>query len=164
MKRLLLFLLIVPLVTTIACDDVFEKKLDGKAVTVVAPVDGTTVTEGTVTFLWVPMEGASGYHITVVSPSFEAAAIVVADTLLVDDSVTVRRMFRQAFSAGDYQWSITAFNSAYSSAASIFDLHVVAPLPDTTSIPAQPEPTPDTTSASAPVRPGLILAPSEFQP
>ena len=138
MRRILLFLLIVSLAT--ACDDVFEKKLDGKAVAVVAPVDGATVTEGTMTFLWVPMEGAGGYHITIVSPSFKAAAIVVADTLLVDDSVSVRRMFRQAFSAGDYQWSISAFNSAYSSAASVFDLHVVVPTAPVEPEPEQPEP------------------------
>ena len=125
-----------------ACDDIFEKKLENKMVTVVAPIDGATLIEGNVTFLWVPMEGANGYHITIVSPSFKAATMVVADTLLIDDSVTVRRMFWQTFTPGDYQWSITAFNFAYRSAESVFDLHITAPQtpsePDTTS--EQPEP------------------------
>ena len=123
MKRI--FLLLAAFALTTGCDDIFEPNLTNRTVTVIAPAEGAEMTEGTVTFLWEPASGARGYRLTIVAPDFDNATTVVADTLLMNDSLTVRRSFRCALTGGSYQWSISAFNSAYATATSVFDLKIV---------------------------------------
>ncbi|MDL2319681.1 hypothetical protein LJC45_00920 [Alistipes sp. OttesenSCG-928-B03] len=111
-----------------ACDDIFEKDLTDKTVTVVAPVEGAVLEQGEATFLWRGMEGATAYHITIVSPSFDAAAVVVADEKLTageDDAVPLT--FTCNIGAGQYQWSIRAMNCEYESRECRFSFTVVDP-------------------------------------
>ncbi len=126
-----------------ACDDVFEKDISKKQVTVVAPVDGVTVPEGGVTFLWRQTQGADAYKVTVVSPSFAQAAMVAADTLLRNDSISMKLSLHLTLAAGEYQWSIRALNSAYATAEQFYTLLVAAPEPEEPEepeVPEEPEP------------------------
>lgn len=124
--------LILPaLLLMYACGDIFETDISGKEVHVTAPVDDAGVTEGNVSFLWEVLDGAQKYHVTVVTPDFEHAVTAVKDTLVYPDSLAVSLGFRMRLAAGGYQWSIQAFNSAYGSVRSVYDLTVVAP-PDET--------------------------------
>lgn len=122
MKKGLIFLLSIALAS---CHAFFDKDIEERIVTVVAPVDGVSVPEGEVTFLWEPVNRADGYRLTVVSPSFAMAGLVVLDTLLVGtDSTQVATVFRQKLKEGRYQWNIRGWNPSYYTQDRILDLYV----------------------------------------
>ncbi len=132
MKRTMIILALA--FAAMACDDLFEKDISDSSVTVIAPVDGVTAPEGTVTFLWRATSGARSYKLTVVSPSFAAASVVAADTLMHNDSLSVKLSLHMPLAAGSYQWSIRALNSAYASPEQVYTLFVAAEqTPDTES-------------------------------
>ncbi len=85
-------LLILPVLCLMyACSDILETKISGKEVSVVAPLDGSEVAEGPVSFLWNTLDGAERYRVTIVSPSFESASIAVRDTVMYPDSLSLSR-------------------------------------------------------------------------
>ncbi|GHV01662.1 hypothetical protein FACS1894159_09810 [Bacteroidia bacterium] len=120
-----LFLTLAAALLLAACDDIFEKDISRAEVTVTAPANEAQLPEGKVMFRWETVERAQGYHLIVVSPTFAEAVVVVADTLLIDDSVRVHRSFACTLGQGDYQWSIRAFNSVYGTTESVRTLHVI---------------------------------------
>lgn len=122
MKRYLLLLLSLSLLA--ACDDFFETDISSREVNVIAPVDGAGVPAGDIAFRWHSMDRASGYRFTLVEPSFDAAARILADTLIVADSVARSYGCRINLAAGEYEWSVEAFNSAYASERSVSSLTV----------------------------------------
>lgn len=122
MKKLLP-LIIVPLLAS-ACGDVFETDISKRKVEVIAPSDGAEVGEGSVSFRWNVLEGAERYRVTVVSPDFDNALSAVTDTIIYPDSLALGVGFRLQLTAADYQWSIQAFNHAYQSRRSAYDLNV----------------------------------------
>lgn len=111
MKNLIAIIIILSMV---ACDDIFENDISNNKIEVVAPTDHAVVAQPKVTFLWRTMDGATAYHLTVVSPSFDNASIVVADTILRADSLRTPAQYNCSLTNGNYQWSIRALNSAYS--------------------------------------------------
>lgn len=125
MKRILTIIALA--VCMAACDDIFEKDLTDKEVLIIAPADGQTVGSGEVTFLWRGVEGATSYHITIVGPSFEDAAVVVADATLSDEEGSASTSYKCSIGPGRYQWSIKAMNGAYETAERIFSFEVVSP-------------------------------------
>ena len=108
-----------------ACGDIFETDISGDEVSVIAPSDGAEVTQGSVTFLWNVLDGGERYRVTIVSPSFEKAAVAVKDTIIYPDSLSLSLGFRVKLAEGRYQWSLQAFNQAYGSVRSVYDLKVV---------------------------------------
>lgn len=129
MKRKTIFVILAAAlaVSYVACDDVFEKDLSKKSVDVIAPADGVTAPAGVVTFLWRATEGADAYHVTVVSPSFGAVSRVAADTLMRNDSISVKLSLRLELDQGDYQWSIRALNGAYFTPEQFYSLFIALP-------------------------------------
>lgn len=113
------FLAALLLIMVVGCDAIFEKDLLDQRVEVISPVDGVTVDSGRVAFLWRAVDGARGYRLIVVSPSFGIAGRVAVDTLL--DSLTRCEV---VLVEGDYQWSIEAFNSAYTTTSRISNLKI----------------------------------------
>lgn len=116
-----LLLLALPLS---GCDDIFEQELDRARIEVVAPKDGTSIPSGEVTFLWRPLSGARTYRVTVVSPGFDNASRVWADTTLRVDSLHAADRFSLTLDEGDYQWSLSAANGAYRTPEQIYTLRV----------------------------------------
>lgn len=116
MKSFLATLLITLIV---GCDAIFEKDLMGRRVDVISPVDGAKANSGCVTFLWRAVDGAHGYRLIVVSPSFEMASRVAMDTVV--DSLTRCSIM---LDRGSYQWSIEGFNSAYRGESGIRNLEI----------------------------------------
>lgn len=110
----------------VSCEDFFEQDISKDNVRIIAPVDGVTVTAGDIKFLWDEVKGATAYRIVVVSPSFAEAGAVVGDEILVNDTLTRHRSYTCELEAGDYQWSLAAMNSAYSTPQKIHTLHVMA--------------------------------------
>ncbi len=63
------------------CRDVFEKDISEKEVVLVAPADSVETTRATLTFAG-GADGATGYRLVVVSPSFDRIELYVLDTLV----------------------------------------------------------------------------------
>lgn len=112
-----------------ACRDLFEKDIHDKQVEVISPRDGVTATEGEVALLWNRVESAQEYHITIVSPDFERASRVVADTIIPDS--LARYSLTVELTPGIFQWNIRARNSAYETRHNILDLYIEElPMPE----------------------------------
>ncbi len=107
----------------------------------IAPADGAEITEGRVSFRWNALDGADKYRVVVVSPDFERTRLVARDTVLYADSLTMSMGFGLTLTPADYQWSIRAFNEAYGSILSVYDLTVV---------PEQTEPEPEENETPGP--------------
>ncbi|WP_052143794.1 hypothetical protein [Wocania ichthyoenteri] len=106
MKRI--SILFVILLSAIACDDIIEvEDISDKTVQILAPTNGAILDTLTTTFTWDALEAAESYHLQVVTPSFENANQIVADTLLVKTS------FSKLLPINTYEWRIRAENAAY---------------------------------------------------
>ncbi len=116
-------------------DDPVIPDISGKRVVVVAPVDGTEITEGTVSFRWNELQGAERYRVTIVSPDFERAGLVILDRVVYRDSLAMSYGFEIELAPGDYQWSVQAFNATYESTRSVYDLKVKSKGPDDPIVP-----------------------------
>lgn len=117
------------------CEDIFEKNISTRIVSVVSPLDSVVTPEGKVSFLWRPVSDATMYHLTIVSPSFERASMLIADTLLMtfspsdttmtDSEVSTKGVrFDCVMTEGVYQWRVKAMNNGYSSKENTLTLYV----------------------------------------
>lgn len=137
MKKLLSLLLFI--LFAAGCE-VLEEDISHKQVPVVAPVDGVSVVAGSVDFRWAAVQYASGYELTVVSPSFAAAGHVVADTVIRADTLDRRFGCRVALTEGEYEWSVAGFNGGYRTRTGIRRLTVLpAETPDDPDAPDAPD-------------------------
>ncbi len=135
-KRIFRYAPIFLLLLAAAACDILEEDLGGRTVAVIAPTEGAEVPPGVVAFRWEAVEGAAGYALRVVTPSFAAARRIVADTLLMADSLGMARSCgcRLRLDEGDYEWCVEAFNGAYASQPRTLRLRVVGDPP-----PEEPE-------------------------
>ncbi len=123
MKRIFTLLAVVLLVA--GCDDIFEKDISNERVEVVSPADRAQTVQGEVAFLWRATEGATAYRVTVVAPSFANPSQVVADTVMYNDSLSVKLSLRLVMPQGDYQWSVRGLNSGYMTTEQVRSLKVI---------------------------------------
>ena len=100
MSLLILFLVM-------GCRDVFEKDISEKEVELIAPADSVETTHTTLTFVWEERDGATGYRLVVVSPSFDRIELYVLDTLVEGNQYTY------TLEPGRYEWGVRPENSAY---------------------------------------------------
>ena len=100
MSLLILFLVM-------GCRDVFEKDISEKEVELIAPADSVETTHATLTFVWEERDGATGYRLVVVSPSFDRIELYVLDTLVEGNQYTY------TLEPGRYEWGVRPENSAY---------------------------------------------------
>lgn len=100
--------LIILILTLSACDDIIEKDISNETVTVISPPDQFVPSSTTVNFLWDFVDGADEYQLEVVRGRFDSIVAFVLDTF-----VTVNQ-FTANFTPGEYQWSLRAINSEYS--------------------------------------------------
>ena len=91
-----------------ACEDIVGvTDISEEKVSVLAPVEGVTVTEAKVTFNWEVLEDADQYNIQIATPTFDTATQIVTDSTLALTS------FSKALTNGNYEWRIRAENSGY---------------------------------------------------
>ncbi len=91
----------------LGCRDVFEKDISKKEVGLLAPADSVETVHKTLTFAWEERDGATGYRLVIVSPSFERAELYLLDTLVAGYNYTC------TLEPGDYAWGVRPENSAY---------------------------------------------------
>ena len=80
--RIITGMSLLTLFFVMGCRDVFEKDISEKEVVLVAPADSVETTRATLTFAWEERDGATGYRLVVVSPSFDRIELYVLDTLV----------------------------------------------------------------------------------
>lgn len=114
MKKIVLVILL--LILFIGCEAVFVDNISDDKVEVLAPVNGTVMNSGNITFSWKALEGAEEYQIRIATPNFLNATKIVADTLVTKTS------FVNMLEAGEYEWSIYGVNSEYQSQEEIYSL------------------------------------------
>ena len=123
MKNKFVYIMFLMLFTS--CDDIFEKDIKDHIVEVVTPKNNMITRSGKVSFLWNPLQGSRGYRLTIVSPSFHNASQLIADTIMLNDSISEKIKYTQILEEGNYQWNIRGINSAYISSDNILDLVVM---------------------------------------
>lgn len=110
MKKKALFLLLV-LIGLCSCDDIIEVvDISNETVTILAPMDQTSINIPKVTFSWQTLEYAESYHVQVATPNFNEASQILLDT------VVTKRAVSKTLSTNDYEWRINAKNSDYETA------------------------------------------------
>ncbi len=102
---------ILTLLLILGCDDILEVvDITNETVSVLAPVNDVTITDTEVTFTWSPVADAESYNVQIATPSFEAAAQIVTDSILSKTSMS------HALTSGNYEWRVRAENSNYATA------------------------------------------------
>ncbi len=114
MKKILMVMLLLTLL--IGCEAIFVDNISDDKVEILAPVNGTVMDAGTVTFSWKNIEGADQYQVRIAKPNFLNATQIVADTLVTKTS------FSNVLEAGEYEWMIYGVNSEYQSMEEIYTL------------------------------------------
>ncbi len=108
MKYLQLLLMILyVLATGYACQSLLEQDISKDTVALYSPPDGHASTNFLQTLWWEEVEGATSYHLQVVSPSFDYMRRLVLDT-----NVTTTQ-FTYTFQPDTFAWRVTAKNPAY---------------------------------------------------
>ncbi|TMM52160.1 hypothetical protein FEE95_20955 [Maribacter algarum] len=114
MKKLQTLLILTVLILFSSCEDLLEvPDISMETVQLLAPSDSTTVVQSNVNFTWDEVYEASQYHVQVAAPSFENAAQIVVDTLIVVDSTFASPRFNRVLTDSDYEWRVRAQNSGY---------------------------------------------------
>lgn len=113
MKKIFIQLLAVACICT-ACEEIISvPDISEELVRIVAPSDGSLLTQTSVNFSWETIEFAEQFQVQVASPSFGNATAVVLDTIVGDSAQSIRR-FQAELQEANYQWRVRGLNSNYS--------------------------------------------------
>lgn len=104
MRGFILFCLVIGLSMITSCDDIIEKKLTGKTVSILSPPNGGTLPTSAVTLWWNEVAGATKYNIQVVRPSFSNIQFLILDSMVSGDKYVL------SLQPGAYEWRIKALN------------------------------------------------------
>ena len=87
-----------------ACSEFVEYPLEKKQVSILAPSDGYNTTDSLLTFWWTTHQDAKYYRIQIVKPDFINTDILVIDSLVNTDRLTVK------LDTGNYSWRVRPEN------------------------------------------------------
>jgi hypothetical protein len=93
----------------VGCDDIIAKNISEQTPVVLIPAVNDTVKINPVHFKWEAMEGATKYHLQVVSPSFSGISDYVLDTIITKTS------FSFSLDSNVFEMKLTAINAGYNS-------------------------------------------------
>jgi len=92
----------------ISCDDIIEvEDISGSTISILAPVDGSLLTDTEVIFSWNTIQDAERYKLQIATPNFETATQIILDTTITTSN------FIKTLDIGNYEWRIRAENSDY---------------------------------------------------
>lgn len=134
MNRLILFLSVL---LAAGCD-LLEEDISEVRIDIVSPADEAVAVAGPVDFRWRAVRYAAGYELTVATPSFAAVTHLVIDTLLRADTLSRSCGCRVELAAGEYEWSLQAFNGGYETPAVVRRLSVTADLEQLSGLQSRP--------------------------
>jgi hypothetical protein len=106
-KYIIIVCFLIPILLSVhGCAEAFEKSLDNENVVLVSPSDSVNVYDSAEIFYWQPIESSTGYELQIVTPNFDSAATLVADTTVLSNT------FPLTLDSGRYQWRVRAFNNS----------------------------------------------------
>ena len=108
-----LFLLVFIFTVCISCEAIFEEDISEETVVLLAPTEGSAITNGSIRFDWDGLDEAVEYEIQIATPSFDYANQILLDSITSETSIVFD------LTEGDYQWRVNASNSNYSTDYSI---------------------------------------------
>ncbi|WP_421804876.1 hypothetical protein [Flagellimonas sp.] len=108
-------ILLIGSVGLCACEDILDvPNISAQTVNILAPTNGTILTNNTVNLNWEDVEEATGYAIQVATPNFEKAAQILMDSIIEMDTLGhLPNHLQQNLLNGNYEWRIKAFNSGF---------------------------------------------------
>ena len=104
-----LFLLFTLAIFVTSCEKIIAEDITTETPVLIIPAENDTVNQNPVHFKWEEMEGASKYHLEVVSPSFSAISQFVLDSIITDTD------FYFPLDSNEYELRLTALNGGYES-------------------------------------------------
>lgn len=116
-----LFILLLSLFIFSACEDIFVKDITDKRIDIVAPANGAIVNKKEITLVWEELNGATDYHVIIVSPSITEVLYYACDSVTKDYKLKV------SLPNGVYEWSVQASNSAHISHKSSQTFQIAVP-------------------------------------
>lgn len=96
-----------------SCKEIFERSLDKANVTLSAPANNVVSDSATQTFYWQPVDTNINYELQIVTPTFDSAVSLIADTTVNAN------VFSITLAPAQYQWRVRAFNSTSSTVFSL---------------------------------------------
>ena len=113
MRKLILLAPVFYLVLQSCTKDIVATDITKQTVNILAPGDGVSTPNNSITFWWDAIEHVDKYELQIVSPTFASVAALVADTSVTSNKFTI------VLNPGSYQWRIRATNNAGSTAYSM---------------------------------------------
>lgn len=104
-QHLLYFMILIAGIT--ACEKIIAKDITGKKPVLIIPASNDTIAVNPVQFKWQEMDGASKYHLMVVSPTFSSISSYVLDT-----TVTGTEFF-YSLDSNQYELKLAGVNGGY---------------------------------------------------
>lgn len=96
------------------CEELVEvQDISGEEVMLLAPANGTVVSQANVNFTWNEVFEAKSYHVQVAQPSFLEASQIIVDTLVIRDSTYLGTRFTKTLLDNTYEWRVKALNSDF---------------------------------------------------
>jgi hypothetical protein len=116
-KKITFFLF--SLLMAFACDDILEKDISDKAITLHTPPDELSTPETDQLFWWEALDGATSYQVLIASPDFQNPTALLLDSTVTNDKLSI------VLPVGDYEWCIRGKNSAYETAYACRKLYII---------------------------------------
>ena len=96
-------------ISAVSCEKIIAEDITAETPVLILPAENDTVSQNPVHFKWQELEGASKYHLEVVSPSFAAISQFALD------SVVTGTDFYFNLDSNEYELKLTALNGGYES-------------------------------------------------
>lgn len=115
MNKRIILILLSGSVGLYACEDILEvPDISMQTVNLLAPTNGTVLTNNTVNLNWEDVEEARGYAVQVATPNFQNAAQILMDSVIEMDTLGhLPTKLQQKLINGNYEWRVKAFNSGF---------------------------------------------------
>ncbi len=99
------------------CDDIIESDdISEKQVQLLAPSNGSVITDNTINLNWIELEDILSYKIQIAQPNFENATQILLDSVIKKDTaltVLPTQINNLVLLNGNYEWRIKASNGSF---------------------------------------------------
>ena len=91
---------------TSSCKDIIEQDISQLTINMISPSENQSTSKYNVTFWWDDIDKIQGYHLQIVSPSFDSLQSIFIDTITSENKLNI------IFQAGRYQWRLRGENGS----------------------------------------------------
>ena len=95
------------------CEAVFVEDISNETVVLLAPINDTELSSGTIQFNWQELADVTEYKIQIATPNFSTASQILLDSVITSTVIS------KNLEVGNYEWRVSASNSEYTTNYSI---------------------------------------------